>query len=81
MMLILTRTKQRFRSYNLLPTTATPEVIGWISKMWNDPQLWEVGKGYFRQADDPKTKVEHYDEIFKDVAGVSYGRFEEDWVV
>ncbi|KAF2808310.1 putative glutathione S transferase [Mytilinidion resinicola] len=70
----------RFRSYNLPLTTATPEAIEWISKMWNDPQLREVGKGYFRQAENPKSKVKHYDDVFKGVEGITYGKFDEDWV-
>jgi len=74
--------EQRFRSFNLPLSTASPEAVDWMGKVWSDPQIKKIGKEYFHQATamDSQTKVEHYDDVLKDVEGVTYGRFEEGWV-
>ncbi|KAF2494085.1 putative glutathione S transferase [Lophium mytilinum] len=69
----------RFRSFNLPLTTATPEAIEWTRKMWSDPQLKKVGKDYFQQAENPRSKIDRYDDLFKGVEGITYGKFDEEW--
>jgi hypothetical protein len=50
-----------------------------MKKMWNEPVFKALSKDYFRQAEDPKTTVEKYDDKFKGNRDIQYGRFEEDW--
>ncbi|KAL2061862.1 hypothetical protein VTL71DRAFT_7240 [Oculimacula yallundae] len=69
----------RFRTYNLPLNTASPEALAWIKRMWSDPTLKRLGKDYFKQAQNPDTAILKYDDIFKDVPGIRYGLFEEDW--
>lgn len=35
---------------------------------------------YFRQAEDPETVIEHYDDVYKGRSDIHYGKFERDWV-
>jgi hypothetical protein len=60
-------------------TSASPEVLAWIKKMWSDRTIKLVIKDYFKQAEDPETIIEKYDDIFKGNPDVQYDRFEEDW--
>ncbi|PMD32924.1 glutamine amidotransferase subunit pdxT, partial [Hyaloscypha variabilis F] len=69
----------RFRTYNLPLDTATPEALAWMKKMWEDPSLLKLGESYWKQVDDPESSVPAYDDVFKDVPGVTYGRVPEDW--
>ncbi|KAH6716969.1 glutamine amidotransferase subunit pdxT [Leptodontidium sp. 2 PMI_412] len=69
----------RFRTYNLPLTTASPGALAWMKTMWSDPTLLKLSKDYFSQAENPKTAIAHYDDIFKGNPGIQYGRFEEDW--
>jgi hypothetical protein len=75
----LTYDGQRFRTYNLPLTSASPEVLAWMKKMWSDPTIKLVIKDYYKQAKDPETTIAKYDDIFKGKPDVQYGRFEEDW--
>jgi hypothetical protein len=70
---------QRFRTYNLPLSSATPETLEWIRKMWSDAKMREIASDYFRQAADPKTRIEKYDDIFAGNPEIEYGKFEEDW--
>lgn len=47
--------------------------------MWKDPKLKALGKDYLAQAEDPATKVDHYDDIFNGNPTVKYSSFTEDW--
>lgn len=70
---------QRFRTYNLPLSHASPEVLEWAKKMWSDPKMKEIISDYFRQAEDPRTHIEKYENIFAGNPDIEYGRFEEDW--
>lgn len=50
-----------------------------METMWKNPKLKAMGKGYFAQAEDPATKVDHYDDILNGDPDVQYGFFSEDW--
>lgn len=50
-----------------------------METVWRDPKLKAIGKDYFAQAEDPATKVDHYDDIFGGNPDVKYGFFQEDW--
>ncbi|OBT70789.1 hypothetical protein VF21_10091 [Pseudogymnoascus sp. 05NY08] len=69
----------RFRTYNLPLTTASPEALLWVKKMWSDPTLKLLSKDYFKQAEDPETAMAQFDDIFKGNPEIQYGKFEEDW--
>lgn len=47
--------------------------------MWRDPAIKTLAKDYFRQAKDPETTVEKYDDKFKGNLDIQYDMFEEDW--
>jgi hypothetical protein len=51
-----------------------------MAKMWNDPVFKTLSDKYFRQAEDPETCIEHYDDIFRDKSDVQYSLFSKDWV-
>ncbi|KAI1769359.1 hypothetical protein GGR53DRAFT_156088 [Hypoxylon sp. FL1150] len=69
----------RFRSYQLPLTGISEDGLAWVAKMWNDPAIKAEIHGYFVQAQDPMSRVEHYEDIFKDSPDVEYGQFCEDW--
>jgi hypothetical protein len=50
-----------------------------MKKMWDDPTIKALSKDYFKQAENPGTLIEKYDDIFKGNPDIEYGRFEEDW--
>jgi glutathione S-transferase len=70
---------KRFRTYNLPLDTATPEALAWMKKMWEDSRLTKLGESYWKQVDDPESLVPVYENVFKDVPGVTYGRVAKDW--
>lgn len=43
--------------------------------MWIDPVFRELGKRYYQQAEDPESRTEKYDDIFRDRDDVQYGQF------
>lgn len=47
--------------------------------MWNDPVMKLQAQEYFRQAQDPLTRVDKYEDIFKGNPDVEYCQFTEDW--
>ncbi|KAB8069301.1 hypothetical protein BDV29DRAFT_161565 [Aspergillus leporis] len=69
----------RFRSYNLPLGTASLEALAWMNTMWNDPVMQRLAHNYYRQAELPETRIEHYENIFRDRDDVQYGQFPEDW--
>ncbi|KAH8704152.1 putative glutathione S transferase [Talaromyces proteolyticus] len=69
----------RFRTYNLPLETASDDALAWMGTMWNDPVFRGLGQRYFQQAQDPETRIEHYDDIFRGRDDVQYGHFPEDW--
>lgn len=69
----------RFRTYNLPLDTASSDALAWMAKMWNDPVFKGLAHGYYKQANDPETRIEHYDDIFRDRDDVEYCQFPEDW--
>ncbi|KAL4907357.1 hypothetical protein BDW74DRAFT_149020 [Aspergillus multicolor] len=69
----------RFRTYNLPLDDATPATLEWMEKMWRDPRLKKLVRGYYRQAEDPATRIEKYEGLFAE-EGVVYGTFDEEWV-
>lgn len=72
--------QQRLRSYNLPLDTATPEALGWMKRMWEEPKLKELGRDYFKQAENPETSLPQYDDVFRGNADVHFGTFDEGWV-
>jgi hypothetical protein len=50
-----------------------------MKKIWSDPAFKALAKDYFRQAEDPQTTVEKYDDKFKGNSQIQYGRFEDGW--
>lgn len=50
-----------------------------METVWKDPKLKAIGQDYFAQAEDPATKVDHYDDIFSGNPDVEYGFFPEAW--
>ncbi|KAL4869191.1 hypothetical protein BDV12DRAFT_168440 [Aspergillus spectabilis] len=68
----------RFRTYNLPLDDASPEVLKWLEKMWNDPKIKKLIHGYYRQLEDPTTRVEKYDRNFEEYE-VKLEVFPEDW--
>jgi hypothetical protein len=71
--------EQRLRSYNIPLTTASPEALAWIKRIWSDPTLKLIAKDFFRQGEDPETVMSDYDDVFKGNPEVQYGQFKEDW--
>lgn len=71
--------EQRFRSYNLPLDSASDDALRWMSKMWNDPTFQKLGRDYYRQAANPETVVDKYEDIFRGHQDVQYSRFPEDW--
>ncbi|KAI2633028.1 putative glutathione S transferase [Hypomontagnella submonticulosa] len=69
----------RFRSYRLPLTAISEDGLKWIAKMWNDPVMKLQAQEYFRQAQDPLTRVDKYEDIFKGNPDVEYCQFTEDW--
>ncbi|KAJ5618902.1 glutathione S transferase [Penicillium lagena] len=69
----------RFRTYNLPLDTASQDALAWMAKMWNDPVFRALGERYYQQAKDPESRVEHYDDIFRNRGDVQYSQFPEDW--
>lgn len=47
--------------------------------MWNDPVFRALGEKYYRQAQDPESRIEKYDNIFKDRNDIQCDRFPGDW--
>lgn len=70
---------QRFRTYNLPLDTATQATLEWMATMWNDPVFQMLTQRYYQQLKDPETRIEHYDDIFRDNGDVQYSQFPEDW--
>lgn len=75
----MTNWSQRLRTYNLPLDAATSEAIAWMKKMWSDPSMKEIQRDYFRQAENPETRIEKYDDKFKGNPEIVYGSFDEDW--
>ncbi|KAL4776968.1 hypothetical protein BDW60DRAFT_203066 [Aspergillus nidulans var. acristatus] len=69
----------RIRTYNLPLDNVTPEALEWMEKMWSDLQIKKLVYGYYRQAEDPKTRIEKYEGLFAE-EGVVYETFPVDWV-
>lgn len=69
----------RFRTYDLPLDAATPEAVAWIRKMWSDPNLKELSRDYFRQAEMPETRIEKYDNKYKGNPDIVFGTFDKDW--
>ncbi|KAI1406777.1 hypothetical protein F5Y13DRAFT_176394 [Hypoxylon sp. FL1857] len=69
----------RFRSYELPLTGISEDGLKWMARMWNDPVMKNQAQEYFRQAQNPLTIVEKYENIFKDNPDVQYSQFTEDW--
>ncbi|KAI1141799.1 hypothetical protein F5Y05DRAFT_410360 [Hypoxylon sp. FL0543] len=69
----------RFRSYELPLTGISQDGLNWMAKMWNDPVMKQQAREYFRQAKDPLTVVEAYENIFRDNPDIQYTQFTEDW--
>ncbi|KAI8944467.1 putative glutathione S transferase [Xylaria longipes] len=70
----------RLRSYNVPLTGISEDALKWIETMWNDPVIKAQGREYFRQAQDPQTKVLLYDDVFKNSPDVTSREFTEGWV-
>ncbi|KAL1957972.1 hypothetical protein VTO42DRAFT_5364 [Malbranchea cinnamomea] len=69
----------RFRTYNLLLDTASPEAVKWMKTMWSDPRVKEEGHRYFREAERRETCFSAHENLFKDNPDIEYGQFTEDW--
>ncbi|KAL2860746.1 glutathione S-transferase [Aspergillus lucknowensis] len=69
----------RFRTYNLPLDDASPAVLKWMETMWNDPKLQKLVHWYYRQAENPETRIEKYENIFASEA-MQASTFPEDWV-
>ncbi|KAI0844481.1 hypothetical protein F5Y00DRAFT_248689 [Daldinia vernicosa] len=70
----------RFRSYQLPLTGISEDGLKWMAKMWNDPTIKFQIQEYFRQAKNPSSKIEKYDDIFKSNPDIEYGQFTDDWI-
>ncbi|KAL4884502.1 hypothetical protein BJY04DRAFT_182618 [Aspergillus karnatakaensis] len=68
----------RFRTYNLPLSDASAEALAWVEKMWSDPKIRKLIHGYYRQLEDPATRITKYDQHFAEY-GVRVGEFGEDW--
>ncbi|KAI8623304.1 putative glutathione S transferase [Xylariaceae sp. FL1651] len=69
----------RFRTYNVPLTWISGEGLEWMATMWSDPALKAQGNEYFRQAEDPQTKISAYDDLFENKYDVKSERFTKDW--
>ncbi|KAJ5621786.1 hypothetical protein N7528_006569 [Penicillium herquei] len=69
----------RIRTYDLPLTGASIYALKWIETMWNDPSMRKLIHNYYLQAKDPKTCIEHYDDIFRGHDDIQFGTFPEDW--
>ncbi|KAI8957430.1 hypothetical protein F5Y11DRAFT_339672 [Daldinia sp. FL1419] len=69
----------RFRSYQLPLTGISEDGLKWMAKMWNDPIMKLQAQEYFRQAKSPLSRIEKYENIFKNSSDIEYGQFTEDW--
>ncbi|KAI1473077.1 uncharacterized protein F4812DRAFT_38210 [Daldinia caldariorum] len=69
----------RFRSYQLPLTGISEDGLKWMAKMWNDPVMKSQAREYFRQAENPLSRIEKYEDIFKGNSGVEYSQFTKDW--
>ncbi|KAL7271367.1 hypothetical protein RUND412_005879 [Rhizina undulata] len=68
----------RFRTYNVDLTKATPEALAWIRLMWNeDPVLKAIGKRIYKEAENPRTIIESYDNLWPEKATMV--KIPEDW--
>ncbi|KKY27704.1 putative glutamine amidotransferase subunit pdxt [Phaeomoniella chlamydospora] len=67
----------RFRTYNLPLDSASPEALAWIDKMWNEPVMKRQVQYYFRQAEDPETGVDMYEDVFKHIPEVKCGTIDK----
>jgi len=47
--------------------------------MWSDPTLKKMVRDYFRQFERPETRIEKYDNKFKENTQIVFGSFDEDW--
>lgn len=47
--------------------------------MWKDPAFQTLARRYYQQAQDPETRIEHFDDVFRERDDVEYGVFPEDW--
>ncbi|KAJ6255804.1 hypothetical protein Dda_9414 [Drechslerella dactyloides] len=55
---------QRFFTYSVDTSTASPEAAGYITKMWTEPKLKKIGRMQFDEvADHPEYNVPHYDNF------------------
>jgi hypothetical protein len=50
-----------------------------MKTMWEDPRLKKLGESYWKQAEDPQSLVPVYENVFKNVPGVTYARVAKDW--
>ena len=50
-----------------------------MKTMWEDPSLKKLAESYWKQLDDLESLVPAYEDIFKDVPGVTYGQVSKDW--
>ncbi|KAI1077109.1 hypothetical protein F5B20DRAFT_593141 [Whalleya microplaca] len=69
----------RFRSYGLPMTGISEDGLRWVAKMWEHPVMKAQGREYFRQAREPWTRAEKYEDIFRGNPDVEYSQFTEDW--
>ncbi|KAL2785399.1 hypothetical protein BJX66DRAFT_315006 [Aspergillus keveii] len=69
----------RIRTYDLPLNGASMDALMWIETMWNDPSIRKLIHNYYTQAKDPKTRIEHYDDIFRGRDDIQFGTFPEDW--
>ncbi|KAK6075593.1 glutathione s-transferase [Seiridium cupressi] len=70
----------RFRSYQLPLHNISVIQTQWVSKMWNHPVMQARAADYFKQAMDPKTQVDKYEDVFRGNPDAEFGSFEEDWI-
>ncbi|KAI1387799.1 putative glutathione S transferase [Hypoxylon trugodes] len=69
----------RFRSYQLPLTGISEDGLKWMAKMWSDPVVKKQIQEYSKQAQNPLTRIEKYEDIFKGNPNVKYSQFTEDW--
>jgi hypothetical protein len=71
--------EQRFRTYNLPLEGASADVLKWMETMWNDPAMQRLAHKYYRQAELPESRMERYENIYREHEDIECGRFPEDW--
>ncbi|KAI1091122.1 putative glutathione S transferase [Rostrohypoxylon terebratum] len=69
----------RFRSYQLPLTGISEDGLKWVVKVWNDPIIKKHSHDFFKQAQNPLTIVEKYENIFRENPEIEYSQFSEDW--